>query len=256
MLALEAQDLQVSLHDGNRRFRLSLPALALAPGEVLGLTGASGTGKTLLLELLGLLRRPDPGGFYKVAGGGDLAGLWRGGRALGPGLGRALGRGRLAAARARHFGFVPQTGGLMPFLDVRANIALSQQISARPDPALVARLIERLGLGPVAGLRPDRLSIGQRQRVSIARALAHRPAILIADEPTAALDPPTALEAMALLIGAAMDSGAAVVISSHDHGLLARFPLRRAHLATQPQSDAPGLLTSQLRLGPEAEAQP
>uniref|UniRef100_A4WZU4 ABC transporter domain-containing protein n=1 Tax=Cereibacter sphaeroides (strain ATCC 17025 / ATH 2.4.3) TaxID=349102 RepID=A4WZU4_CERS5 len=244
MPVLLTRNLGVTLADGERRFTLRVPELALEPGEAAGLTGASGTGKTMLLELLGLLRRPEAGGRLLVGTGAearDLVPLWsaRGGRS------------RLAAARGRLFGFVPQSGGLMPFLTVAQNVALGQRISGREDAARAAALIARLGLGPVAGLRPDRLSIGQRQRVSIARALAHGPRIVIADEPTAALDPEAAAEAMALLIGTAAATGAAVLVSSHDHDLLDRFALTRHRLVPEARD---GHVVSTLRAGAEAAA--
>ncbi|MCV6592381.1 MAG: ATP-binding cassette domain-containing protein [Silicimonas sp.] len=216
------KDLSVSLSDGDRRFTLAVPQMQLAAGEVLGLTGASGTGKTMLLEVLGLLRRPAPGGIYalETAGTGiDLTALWSG---TGPSA---------PAIRGAHFGFVPQSGGLLPFLDVAENISLSQRIAGREDEAWADDLIARLGLGGVAGLKPPALSIGQRQRVAIARALAHRPDFVIADEPTAALDPGAAETAMGLLIDAATSGGAGVVISSHDLTLLDRFDMRRVALS-------------------------
>ncbi|MBL3564450.1 ATP-binding cassette domain-containing protein [Rhodovulum sulfidophilum] len=234
--ALDIRDLGVSLSDGDRGFALRVPELRIAAGETAGLTGPSGTGKTLLLELLGLLRAPEPGGVYRLrpaeGPARDLAALW-------------TGRGGLAPLRGRLFGFVPQTGGLLPFLTLAENVALPQRICARPDPGLVTDLIARLGLGPVAGLRPERLSIGQRQRAAIARALAHRPRFVIADEPTAALDPENAAEAMSLLFETAARSGAAVIVSSHDLDLLKRFSLTRYRLEIDPDH-APGRPVSRL----------
>lgn len=221
--ALHMAGLSVSVADADRSFRLEVDALELHAGEVVGLTGPSGTGKTMLLEVLGLLRRPDQGGRYRIDAGGqaiDAAAVW-----TGPGAGR-----RAPDLRGRLFGFVPQSGGLLPFLSVAENIALSQRIAGRVDHAWRDDLMARLGLAPLARLRPDALSIGQRQRVAIARALAHRPPFVIADEPTAALDPDNAGTAISLLIDAARAGGSAVLISTHDWGLLDRFGLPRLRL--------------------------
>ncbi|MFZ1726972.1 MAG: ATP-binding cassette domain-containing protein [Albidovulum sp.] len=237
-LSLHAENLSVTLRDTERSFTLVVADLGIAPGEAIGLTGASGTGKTLLLELLGLLRQPDPGGRYTVADGQgfhDLATLWA----------KRDGRARVTHARGNLFGFVPQSGGLMPFLSVRENVCLSQRIADRPDADFAGDLIDRLGLAPIARLMPAKLSIGQRQRVSIARALAHKPRFVIADEPTAALDPDNAAEAMALLIGAAEQAGTSVIISSHDLSLLDRFSLTRYAL-TAHGNDAGNQVTSAL----------
>lgn len=228
---LTAEGLAVSLSDAERRFRLELSGLSLTPGQAVGITGPSGTGKTLMLEVLGLLRAPDPGGRYLLADGRDLTALWQGRRA------------GLAALRGETFGFVPQTGGLMPFLTVTENVALSQRVVGREDPARVADLLAALGLSHVAGAHPAILSIGQRQRVAIARALAHRPRVVIADEPTAALDPASAADAMALLLDRTAADGAALILSSHDHGLLERVPLTRYALAI---AETEGTIVSQL----------
>lgn len=216
--SLQINDLSVSLADRERRFTLSLDSLTVAPGEVVGFTGPSGTGKTMLLEVLGLLRRPSGSAEYRIAGEDetvDLTAVWDG---AGPGPGEV---------RARYFGFVPQSGGLLPFLSVRENIELSQKIVEREDKGWIAELEDRLDLAPVSKLRPKSLSIGQRQRVAIARALAHRPEFVIADEPTAALDPDNSRAAMGLLIEAAVSGGAGVILSSHDLGLLDSFSMRR-----------------------------
>ena len=218
MEGLRLHDASVSLRDGDRAFRVSVDDLTIAPGQALALTGASGSGKTLLLEVLGLLRRPDPETRYSWQNT-DLGSAW-------------ARRAELAALRGRMFGFVPQTGGLMPFLDVRANVALPQKVTGRDDAARVDALIDRLGLAGVAGMHPGALSIGQRQRVAVARALAHRPPVIIADEPTAALDGDTAGDVLALLLDTAAQDGCTVILSSHDHARVAPFGLRRLHLTT------------------------
>lgn len=237
--SLNISQLSVTLQSADRSFRLEVESLSLQSGDAVGLTGPSGTGKTLLLELLGLLRAPDGGGTYDIIGDGarnDIAALWR----------AASTRQKLTALRGRLFGFVPQTGGLLPFLTVAENIAISQSISGRDDPTWQADLIARLGLDGLEELYPSALSIGQRQRVAIARALAHRPSFLIADEPTAALDPETALEAMQLLVGAAQSQDTSLIISSHDIALLDRFPLKRLALGVNP-SDGAGPVVSRLQ---------
>lgn len=220
--ALTMAGIAVAIADAERRFTLSVPALELRSGEVFGLTGPSGTGKTMLLEVLGLLRRPTRGSYALAEGPGQIDLMAKDLDA--PGI------------RGQYFGFVPQSGGLLPFLTVAENVALSQKIAGREDLEWASTLLERLGLAELSQLEPSALSIGQRQRVAIARALAHRPAFLIADEPTAALDPEAAQTAMGLLLGAARDGGAGVIISSHDHALLNTFKLRRLalHLETGP----------------------
>lgn len=221
----------ISLRDGDRSFRLNLPDLTLTPGQAVALTGASGAGKTLVLELLGLLRAPGAGTRYIWTDGSgvprDLAALWQGGP-------RAP---DLARMRGRLFGFVPQTGGLMPFLSVAENIALPQRLNACIDDAWCRDLCQRLGLTDVATLMPGALSIGQRQRTAIARALAHRPPFVIADEPTAALDPDSADRVLTLLLDIAAQQGSGVILSSHDVDRIARFGIPRIALVTETGPD-------------------
>jgi len=241
---IAAADLTVTLRDGPRVFRLELGDLALAPGAAVALTGPSGTGKTLVLEVMGLLRRPDPGGRLTLRGPGgtvDLAKVWAGDP------------GRVPALRGGAYGFIPQQGGLIPFLTLAENLSLVQRIAGRPDPAHAARLVERLGIADLMPLLPDRLSIGQRQRGAIAAALAHRPALVIADEPTAALDPGNAAEALGLILEMAAETGAAVLVSSHDLDLAGRFPLVRRRLEIVPGSGADRVVS---RLSPADSVAP
>lgn len=227
----------IALSDGDRAFRLQIDHLDLDPGQAVALTGVSGAGKTLVLEMLGLLRAPGPGTRYDL-GDDDLAGLW----AQGP-------RGAdLARTRGRVFGFVPQSGGLMPFLTVAENISLPQRVNQCLDAGWTGDLIDRLGLAEVAALTPGALSIGQRQRTAIARALAHRPPFVIADEPTAALDPDSADTVLTLLLEIAAAQGTGVIVSSHDVARIDRFGIKR--LALRVQTDPDGTVISRLEAAP------
>ena len=130
MAGLSIRNGQIALRDRDRVFRLEINHLDVQAGQAVALTGASGSGKTLLLELLGLLRAPGAGTQFGWRDGDvrhDLAGLW----ANGP---RSA---ALARMRGALFGFVPQTGGLMPFLNVAENIALPQRVTGRQDAAWV-----------------------------------------------------------------------------------------------------------------------
>lgn len=215
---LRARDLVSTLAGHGRFFRFELPKLDMAPGEICVVSGPSGSGKTLLLETLGLLLRPDSGEcrirdprFGEI----EIRALWDG-----PAKELSLSRGRI-------FGFVPQTGGLVPFLTARENAALSQEAAERRDADFLEFLIERLELSDVADSRPGQMSIGQRQRVSIARALAHRPALVIADEPTSALDTGLRKIVYAALLDLANETETSVVMSSHDAEAAALRGVRR-----------------------------
>jgi len=219
---LEAPCLGVTLNDGDRSFRLVADGLRIAAGEVVAVTGESGTGKTLFLEVLGLLRRPDAGAscLLRLPGPAAAIDLFAGWNLPGQ-------ASLMARLRREVFGFVPQSGGLLPYLGLGANIALTQQLSGRRDPAYCARITAALGLAGREGQMPDALSIGERQRVAIARALAHRPPVVIADEPTAALDPGLSREVMTLFLDLAAAQGTTVILSTHDLGLTRDLGLRR-----------------------------
>lgn len=223
---LTLTDGRIELGDGDRAFRLQVSELQLEPGQAVALTGASGSGKTLLLELLGLLRVPGAGTSYHWDGT-DLAALW----------GRGPRNAALARMRGRLFGFVPQTGALMPFLTVAENVALPQRVTGRQDQSWCDTLIDRLGLRDVATLLPGALSIGQRQRTAIARAVAHKPPFVIADEPTAALDSDSADGVLELLLAVAGDQNSGVILSSHDTERIARFNIPRHRLTVRAPGD-------------------
>ncbi|MFN7305835.1 MAG: ABC transporter ATP-binding protein [Acetobacteraceae bacterium] len=211
---------------GAAGFELVVEAFSVARGEALALVGPSGSGKSTLLDLLALARQPvSAGQFLLTPREGkalDLAALWR-----------ARDENRLTAIRAAHFGYILQTGGLLPFLSVRKNIALSQAVLGRPDPAHLEALATRLEIGAFLERMPASLSVGQRQRVAIARALAHRPEILLADEPTASVHPALADRVMALLLEQAREQDTALILATHDPDRAARHGFTLLPISTE-----------------------
>ncbi|MFC3118142.1 ABC transporter ATP-binding protein [Jhaorihella thermophila] len=188
-------------------------SLTLGAGETLALTGESGSGKSTLLHLAGALDRPDSG---RIAlDGTDYAGLDDTGRA-------ALRRDRIA--------LVFQQFNLVPSLTVAQNLSLHARLAGRHDPARLAALTERLGLSGLERRYPEQLSGGQQQRVAIGRALAARPRLLLADEPTGNLDETTGEAVLALMLELVAETGTALLLVTHSERIAARLS-RRAHLS-------------------------
>ncbi|MET9973066.1 ABC transporter ATP-binding protein, partial [Streptomyces sp. NPDC006356] len=170
--------------------------------DSLAIMGPSGSGKSTLLHTLAGIIRPD---------GGQV--LLRGDRI------DKLGENRLSALRRKRFGFVFQFGQLLPELPAEENVALPLMLEGAPRKAAVERArrwFAPLGLDGLEGRRPGQLSGGQAQRVAIARALAIEPDVVFADEPTGALDQRTSAEVIQLLTFATRNSGAALVMVTHD----------------------------------------
>jgi putative ABC transport system ATP-binding protein len=183
-------------------------SLEVHPGELLVITGRSGAGKTTLLNLLGGLDRPTSG--RVLLGDDDLS---------------SLGEDALAAVRRDRLGYVFQSFGLIPVLTAAENVEVPLRL-ARMDPAereaRVAESLELVGLAAHALQRPYELSGGQQQRVGIARALAARPQVLLADEPTGQLDSGTAATVMDLIGELVHARGVAAVVTTHDAALVSR----------------------------------
>lgn len=185
--------------------------IAVARSEVTALLGPSGSGKSTLLTALGLLNLPERGRIW-------LDGL------LVVDDGRAL--TDLTAARRTRIGFVFQKANLIPFLTAEENVRLALQLNDQVGASAKARareLLDYLGLADRGGHYPEQLSGGQQQRVAIARALANRPPLLLADEPTAALDSHRGRDVMELFRRIAHEQGAAVIVVTHDHRTLDIF---------------------------------
>jgi len=177
-------------------------SLDVALGEILMLMGPSGSGKTTLLSIMGCILRATSGS-VKI-NGREVVGLPE---------------TELPRVRLQHFGFVFQGFNLFPALTAKENVQVALRLKQGPR-AEAARLLEQVGLGDKLNAYPADLSGGQKQRVAIARALAGDPPIILADEPTAALDSQSGKTVMEILSGLARKRNRAVVIVTHDSRVL------------------------------------
>ena len=201
------------------KFKISLPHLRLNAGEIWGLKGNSGCGKSTLLEIIGLILKPAQLGEYKLCVDGQWQEISE--------LVRQQQQKSLAQLRAQHFGFMLQSGGLLPFLTVQDNIQLSSQLIERTlDQQWLDYLIGKLKVGHLLQNYPKQLSIGERQRISFIRSIAHQPNILLADEPTASLDPENSLDLFKLITQLVSENKMSALVVSHDWELLANHDVQ------------------------------
>ena len=185
--------------------------MQVAPGEVVGLIGPSGSGKSTLLKCLGAVIDPTSG--HMVLG--DQVIYDNGWKVR-----------DLRALRRDQIGFVFQAPYLIPFLDVTDNVALLPMLAGRPNAEARERareLLIALDVGHRAQAQPSELSGGEQQRVSIARALANRPPVILADEPTAPLDSERALAVVRILNQMALQYHTAIIVVTHDEKIIPTF---------------------------------
>lgn len=212
-------------------FRLNVPSLQIAQGEKIALIGESGCGKSTLLDILAFIGHPSSIGAFRFRPENtgepiDVGAMWQKRRL-----------NQLGELRKRHIGYVMQTGGLLPYLTVRDNINLSRHVLGMRDDDSTEELARELGIARHLDKLPETLSTGERQRVAIGRALAHRPSIVIADEPTASVDPFAAEKIMSLFIGLAEERNITVIVASHAWRHIKRLGLRRLAHHTQRSND-------------------
>ncbi len=214
---LELKDVRRSYRQGDARLDVLAGAdLKVMAGEVVALTAPSGAGKTTLLQIAGLLDRPDAGEVL-------LRGQSVGGLDDRP-------RSRI---RAENLGFVFQFHHLLPEFTALENVVLPQIIrgvARRAARTRAAELLAEMGLAERSGHRPSQLSGGEQQRVAVARALANAPGLILADEPTGNLDATTAAAVTRRLLTLAHNTGAAMLIATHNPVLAAMMD-RRVTLA-------------------------
>jgi len=212
MSILRCESLARSYVSGGREITvLRDTTFELEPGGFLAITGPSGSGKSTLLGLLAGLDRPTRG--RVVLDGHDLA---------------ALSEDERARVRSEAVGFVFQSFHLIPTLTARENIQVPLELRGEDGRARADELLARVGLGDRGHHYPAQLSGGEQQRVAVARAFAHRPKILFADEPTGNLDAANGANVVALLGELNRELGTTLVLVTHDHDLarLARRVIR------------------------------
>lgn len=180
--------------------------LQIYSGEIVIMTGPSGSGKTTLLSLIGGLRSVQEGSLRSV--GQEL---------------RGANEEKLVQVR-RHIGYIFQAHNLLPFLTARQNVQMSVElhdhIGSRKAKAISATMLRAVGLGPRVDYYPEQLSGGQKQRVAIARALVSQPKLVLADEPTAALDSQTGRDVVNLMQRLAKEQGCTILLVTHDNRIL------------------------------------
>jgi putative ABC transport system ATP-binding protein len=185
--------------------------MSVAPGEVVGLIGPSGSGKSTLLKCLGAVIEPSAGRM-EIGGETIYDNAWK--------------TKDLRALRRDRIGFVFQAPYLIPFLDVTDTVALLPMLAGQPNAKARARalaLLAALDVAHRAKAQPSELSGGEQQRVSIARALANQPPVILADEPTAPLDSERALAVMRILNQMAQQYQTAIIVVTHDEKIIPTF---------------------------------
>ncbi len=224
---------QISKHfgDGDRRVdALRDVSIEVFPDEIVGLVGPSGSGKSTLLNVVACILEPSSG---RMTLDGDTVydNGWR--------------KTDLRKLRLDKIGFIFQFHNLLPFLNTTENVAMVLELAGATTVEAKRRaveLLDYLGVGNRKSAMPSTISGGEAQRVAIARAIANRPRIILADEPTAALDSPRAGVVMDLLAQVAREQRAAILVVSHDEKIFNRFHrifyLRDGALESSPAASA------------------
>ena len=242
-LRLERLKKQFVSPDGSAVPVIDVESFDLADGEHVALVGGSGTGKTTLLHLIAGILRPDAGRVLynfngaaarpAAAAGVGAAGAPPGADVLNyrsPTQGASVDLAGMNEAgrdvfRGRHIGYIFQTHHLLPGFTALENVLLGMSFTDRPaDPQWARRLLSEVGLADRMNYKPEKLSVGQQQRVAVARALANRPNLVLADEPTGALDPRTAQAVLDLVRRLCTEVNAGLLLVSHDPAISGQLP--------------------------------
>lgn len=206
---IELQDVSKVYRTGDYElYALRSVSLRIFPGEYVAIIGSSGSGKSTLMNIIGLLDQPTQGRYYL----------------RGEEVGRLASR-RLARTRNREIGFVFQNFHLLPKVSARRQVELPliyAGVSPLRSRQLAQTMLQQVGLGARAGHQPEELSGGQKQRVAIARALVNQPSLLLADEPTGALDSQTSEEILQLCEKLRQDHKLTILLVTHDMSVAER----------------------------------
>lgn len=211
-LAIETRELRKVYGEGNTEVvAMKDASVSVRQGEVVALLGPSGSGKSTFLTAIGLINPPTSGQ------------IWIGGELV---LDGPDAQTDVRAFRRKHIGFVFQKSNLIDFLNARENVQIAMELNGLSHRAAGKRaqeLLDSLGVGDRANHEVSMLSGGQQQRVAVARALANHPSVLLADEPTAALESHRGRQVMELFRDVARQHGAGVIVVTHDHRTLDVF---------------------------------
>ncbi len=224
---LSIRDLRKSFRapDGREQAVIDVPSFDLAAAGQVALRGESGSGKTTLLHLIAGILRPDSGSI--LLDGIDLA---------------QCSESQRDQLRAQHIGYIFQTFNLLQGYSALENIELAMRFGGTLDRSRARALLDRVGLADRMHYHPRQLSVGQQQRVAVARALANKPKLVLADEPTGNLDFRRASESLALIREVCSENGAALFLVSHDRAILNSFDtqhdLRNLNRAMAPLDDS------------------
>ena len=208
MPLLEISNLRKIYHspEGETLTVLDVQEFALEAKQQLALRGSSGTGKTTFLNCIAGILRPTAGSV--LLNGINIA---------------AGSEGQRDQLRARNIGYIFQTFNLLQGYTCLDNVLLGMRFGPGADLEFAQELLKRVGLGDRLGYRPSQLSVGQQQRVAVARALANKPKLVLADEPTGNLDPKNTRAAIGLIRELCRENGAALLLVSHDPAVLEQF---------------------------------
>lgn len=213
---LTIEELTIIRGTGIQTHKVCLPSLSIMPRQIVAVIGESGCGKSTLLESIGLLLRPFDIHRFDL----DIALPQQCELKIAEHLTKNN-QIALADIRAKYLGFMLQSGGLLPFLTVKENILLPcEMLGSKVDIALFEHSIDKLKLQKLLQKKPAALSIGERQRVAFLRAITHKPRLLLADEPTASLDPHSARQLFSLFIELVKEWNIMAVVASHDWELV------------------------------------
>ena len=192
--------------EGSQSRIINVPHFEIDAGKQLALRGSSGTGKTTFLNLIAGILQADSG--HIVVAGEEMT---------------ALSESERDRLRAHYIGYIFQTFNLLAGYTTLENVMLGMMFGTGIDTDFAQHLLERVGLGDRMQYRPSQLSVGQQQRVAVARAVANRPRLVLADEPTGNLDYHHANEAVTLIREICCENNAALLIVSHDSEVLGQF---------------------------------
>jgi putative ABC transport system ATP-binding protein len=213
--------------DGSATPVINIDSLALADGEQVAMVGSSGSGKTTLLHLIAGILRPESGQIVFEFPGEGLIDICK------------LSEAQRDVFRGRNIGYIFQTHHLLSGFTALENVLLGMSFTGRKHDEQWARhLLSEVGLSDRLDYKPAKLSLGQQQRVAVARALANRPKLVLADEPTGSLDAGNAQQALELIRKLCSEVGATLLLVSHDQQITGQFP-RVVKLSEINQPDGP-----------------